>query len=65
MAVLIASIKDANLRVVAQMADQNRDGKLKKEEYSVFAQIANSQGYDKKSIQKALDMNNFLACGLM
>jgi hypothetical protein len=59
MAVEISSIKNEKLQHIAQLADRNGDGKLKKEEYALFAQEAQAQGVNYESINEALDMNGF------
>ncbi len=57
MALEISSIKNEKLQLIARLADRNQDGKLKKDEYSLFAKAAQAQGVDSKSINEALDMN--------
>ncbi|MCQ2740388.1 MAG: hypothetical protein MJ237_09240, partial [bacterium] len=53
----ISSIKNADLREIAKSADKNNDGKLKRKEYTIFAQEASAKGIDAKDINEALDMN--------
>ena len=55
----ISQIQDAKLRTIAEQADQNKDGKLKGEEYQIFAQEASKQGVDYKTISDTLEMNAF------
>ena len=59
MAVEISAIKNEKLQRIAQLTDRNNDGKLKKEEYALFAQEAQARGIDCESINEALGMNGF------
>lgn len=59
MAVEISMIKNAELQSLAKSVDKNNDGKLKRNEYFLFAKEAQAQGIDYKEIDKALDMNSF------
>ena len=55
----IESISDEQLKMYANKADKNCDGKLKGEEYQVFVQMASQNGVDYKTIGDTLQMNAF------
>ena len=59
MALEISSIQNAELQEIAKSVDKNNDGKLKRDEYSLFAKAAQGKGVDYEEINEALDMNGF------
>ena len=55
----IASIQNEQLLSIAKNADVDKDGTLKKEEYSLFAQEATKAGIDYETISETLNFNGF------
>ena len=59
MATEISQIRNERLQEIAKRADKNNDGKLKRNDYSLFVKEAQAQGVDYKEINEALEMNGF------
>ena len=55
----ITSIQSAQLQTIAKNVDTNKDGRLNKEEFNLFAQEATKAGVDYKTISETLDLNGF------